>query len=408
MTKAIDNQLNRRKFLNLAGMSAAALTVSSRFAFAGPPSSDRKLRMGIVGGRFGLGFYFHEHPNCIVEAVSDLLPNRRADLMKTYKCSKSYASLDKLLADPKIEAVFLATPAPDHARHVIASLNAGKHVLCAVPAAMTIEECHQVLAAVKRTGLTYMMAETSVYRQDTISAKKFYKEGKFGKIFSSAAQYYHPGLETLYFEKNGKPTWRHGLPPMLYPTHVTAFLISVTGERLTNVTCLGWGDDSPLLKGNPYKNPFWNETAFFKTNRGNAFTGEVCWKGALVGTERGEWHGDKMSFYAEYKGVDTHQVLASEKLGTDDGGFRITEPEMKPYKQPLWWETDMLPKSLHHESGHGGSHTFITHEFVDAIINNRQPEVNIYEALAYTAPGIIAHASALKNGEYMSIPDFDK
>jgi predicted dehydrogenase len=403
-----NNPIDRRKFLTMAGATATALSVSPRFAFAGQPVSDRKLRIGIVGGRFGLGFFFHEHPNCTVEAVSDLFPDRRESLMKTYRCTKSYESLEKLLKDPKVEAVFLATPAPDHARHVITSLNAGKHVLCAVPAALTIEDCHKVLAAVKRTGLTYMMAETSVYRQDTISAKKFYKEGKFGNIFSSAAQYYHPGLETLYFEKDGKPTWRHGLPPMLYPTHVTAFLISVTGERLTNVTCLGWGDDSPLLRGNPYKNPFWNETAFFKTNRGNAFTGEVCWKGALIGTERGEWHGDKMSFYAEYKGVKTHQVKTSEKQGTDDGGFKIAEPEMVAYKQPLWWQTDMLPEPLHHDSGHGGSHTFITHEFVDAIINNRQPEVNIYEALAYTAPGIIAHESALKKGEYMAIPNFDK
>ena len=403
-----NNPIDRRKFLSLAGATATALSLSSRFAFAGPPASDRKLRIGIVGGRFGLGFFFHEHPNCTVEAVSDLFADRRDSLMKTYKCTKSYESLEKLLGDAKVEAVFLATPAPDHARHVVASLNAGKHVLCAVPAALTIDECHQILAAVKRTGLTYMMAETSVYRQETISAKKFYKEGKFGNIFSSAAQYYHPGLETLYFEKDGKPTWRHGFPPMLYPTHVTSFLISVTGERLTNVTCLGWGDDSPVLKGNPYKNPFWNETAFFKTNHGNAFTGEVCWKGALVGTERGEWHGDKMSFYTEYKGVKTHQVNASERQGTDDGGFKIAEPEMVPYKQPLWWQTEMLPGSLHHDSGHGGSHTFITHEFVDAIINNRQPEVNVYEALAYTAPGIVAHASALKKGEYMSIPNFDK
>jgi predicted dehydrogenase len=400
--------LGRRKFLNKAGIAAAGLVLSDRFAFAGLPTSDRKLRMGIVGGRFGLQFYFQEHPNSVVEAVSDLNPSRRADLMKTYRCSKSYDSLELLLKDPKVEAVFLATPAPDHARHVIASLNAGKHVLCAVPAALTIDECYAILAAVKRTGLTYMMAETSVYRQETISAKQFYKEGKFGNIFSSAAQYYHPGLETLFFENDSKPTWRHGFPPMLYPTHVTSFLISVTGERLTHVTCNGWGDESPLLKGNPYKNPFWNETALFRTNRGNSFTGEVCWKGALVGTERGEWRGDKMSFYSEYKSERVHQVIASERQRNDDGGFRVAEPEKAAYQQPRWWQTDMLPEPLRHNSSHGGSHTFITHEFVDAIIGNRKPEINIYEALAYTAPGIVAHASALKKGEYMKIPNFDK
>src|SRR5699024_748561 len=130
---------------------------------AGDLSSNRKIRIGIVGGGFGASFYFHEHPNCIVEAVSDLRADRRESLMKVYKCEKSYESLEKLLHDPKIEAVFLATPAPDHARHVLATLNAGKHVLCAVPAAWTLEECVDLRDTVKRTGLIYMMAETSTY-----------------------------------------------------------------------------------------------------------------------------------------------------------------------------------------------------------------------------------------------------
>ncbi len=67
----------------------------------------------------------------------------------------------------------------------------------------------------------------------------------------------------------------------------------------------------------------------------------------------------------------------------------------------------MLPKPLRHNSGHDGSHTFITHEFIDSILNERIPIVNIYEALAYTVPGIIAHQSALKGGECMKIPNFD-
>jgi hypothetical protein len=77
------------------------------------------------------------------------------------------------------------------------------------------------------------------------------------------------------------------------------------------------------------------------------------------------------------------------------------------YKQPKWWKTDLLPKTLQHDSGHDGSHTFITHEFIDSLVNNRQPTVNIYEAIAYTAPGIVAHQSALKGGENMKIPSFD-
>jgi hypothetical protein len=73
----------------------------------------------------------------------------------------------------------------------------------------------------------------------------------------------------------------------------------------------------------------------------------------------------------------------------------------------MWWQTDLLPEPLRHNSGHDGSHSFITHEFIDSLIHNRQPRVNVYEALAYTAPGIVAHQSALKDGEYMDIPNFD-
>ena len=400
------SSFHRRKFLSTTGVAATALALSPRFAFA-KPTSARKIRIGIVGGRFGAGFFFHEHPNCIVEAVSDLRTDRREHLMKVYQCNKSYESLEKLILDPNIEAVFIATPAPDHARHVIATLNAGKHVLCAVPAAWTLEECDKMRDAVKRTGLTYMMAETSVYRQNTISVKKFYQEGAFGELFSAAAEYNHPGLEVLFFEDD-KPTWRHGMPPMHYPTHCTAFLIAVTGERLTSVSAMGWGDDSPLLQNNPYNNPFWNETAFFETNRGKPFRVEVNWKGALREIERGEWRGNKMSFFsAQQGGEEATIVRAAEQMGHDDAGFQHKSNIVETYKQPQWWKTDLLPKPLRHESGHDGSHTFITHEFIDALANNRPPEVNIYEALAYTAPGIVAHASALKGGECLKVPNFD-
>lgn len=399
--------LHRRKFIGLSGLTAAGMLLSPRFAFAEETVSDRKIRIGIIGGRFGASFYFHEHPNCIVEAVSDLRSERRDVLMKTYHCSKSYESLEKLLTDKNIDAVFIATGAPDHARHVLAALNAGKHVLCAVPAAMNLEECAALRDAVKRTGLTYMMAETTAFRQNTISVQKMFGEGKFGTIFSAAAEYNHPGLEVLFFE-DGAPTWRHGFPPMHYPTHCTAFLTSVTGERLTEVSCMGWGDGSELLKNNPYNNPFWNETAFFKTSKGNPFRVEVNWRGALHEVERGEWRGDKMSFFSASQPGEQHTIIhAADTIGRDDAGFKHKQASVEKYNQPQWWQTDMLPQPLRHDSGHDGSHPFITHEFIDALINNRSPKVNIYEALAYTAPGIVAHQSALKNGEYMKIPGFD-
>jgi predicted dehydrogenase len=385
--------MNRREFsLAMAGAAAAP---------------DRKLRVGVVGGGFGASFQFHEHPNCAVEAVSDLRADRRARLMKTYGCGKSYNSLAELLKDRAVEAVGLFTPAPDHVPHAIECLKAGKHVLCAVPAAMSLEECERLIEAVKRSGLTYMMAETSHYQQLTISARKFYREGAFGHLYACESEYHHAGLESLFFD-GGRRTWRYGFPPMHYPTHCTAHLVSVTGERLTEVMCIGWGDGDPVLKDNIYRNPFWNETALFKTNRGTSFRVAVWWKGAHRGTERAQWFGDKMSFFFNHpNGMSAAVVRWTTSEEKDSGGFARQAAVLEKYEDPKWWSTPMLPAPLRHDSGHEGSHTFLTHEFVDAVLSGRKPAVDVYEAVAYTAPGIVAHQSALKGGEQMKVPQFD-
>lgn len=390
--------------LGAAGMDAA--TAQNRSAAEGGAAGGggRKLRVGIVGGRFGATFQFHEHPECHVEAVSDLLPERRERLKKVYRCDKAHESLEVLLKDPKVEAVFIATGAPDHARHVLAALDAGKHVLCAVPAALTLEDCAAIRARVKTTGLTYMMAETSYWQQPTISARQFYKEGKFGTLYCTESAYHHAGLETLWFE-NGKPTWRHGLPPMLYPTHCTSHLISVTGERLTDVSCQGWGDGDALLSGNPYGNPFWNESAQFTTDRGHLMKVDIWWRGAHRGCERAQYYGDKMSFFFPHpNGLGAVIVRSGKQLEKDSGGFDRQLAGFENYVVPEWWNTELLPAPLRHKSGHEGSHTFITHEFIDAVLRSRAPAVNIDEAIAYTAPGIVAHQSALKGGERLKIP----
>ena len=149
-----------------------------------------KVRMGIAGGNFALSFQFHEHPDCIVEAVCDLHPEPRQRLMQTYGCAKSYDSIDALVRDPAIDAVAVFTDAPRHVEHAILAMEHGKHVFCAVPASMgSVEEAERLLEAVQRTGMTYMMAETSYYQQPTISARQFYREGKFGDLYSCTAMY---------------------------------------------------------------------------------------------------------------------------------------------------------------------------------------------------------------------------
>jgi predicted dehydrogenase len=395
--------------LKQSGVMVAGAVVAAAPRLMAADTSPKKVRIGVVGGGFGTSFQWHEHPDCIVEAVSDLRPERRENLMKVYRCGKAYNSLEELVKDPKVDAVAIFTDGPLHVQHVVECMKHGKHAISAVPAAWgSLKQAELLLATVKKHGLTYMMAETGYYQQSTISARKFFQEGKFGDLYYCEAEYQHPGLEVLYVA-NGQKTWRYGLAPMHYPTHSSSQLIGVTGERLLTVTCHGWGDDSQFLKDNAYENPFWNESAMFSTNRGHAFRMNIWWKGAHRGCERAQWIGSKMSFYSPHpNGLGAIIIRSGEQMEKDDAGFARRAAEFERYQQVEWWKTDLLPEPLRHPSGHEGSHTFLTHEFVDALVHNRRPAVDVYEALAYTVPGIVAHQSALKNGQMLKIPQYER
>jgi len=66
---------SRRMFIGKAAVGLTAFTVSPGLSFPARQENPRKIRIGIIGGRFGTSFQFHEHPDCIVEAVSDLRKN---------------------------------------------------------------------------------------------------------------------------------------------------------------------------------------------------------------------------------------------------------------------------------------------------------------------------------------------
>ena len=94
--------------------------------------SDRKIRVGIAGYglcRFGAAFFYQNHPNVEVVAASDLDPGRCAALAKAVGAKKTYPSCEEMIKDKSIEAIYIATDAPSHARLAIMGLNHDKHVV---------------------------------------------------------------------------------------------------------------------------------------------------------------------------------------------------------------------------------------------------------------------------------------
>ncbi len=399
----MSNSTSRRSFLQTIGLGAAAFGLQGSAlgqdkkekkviqgfeeAPTDPnasrdwrPVSDRKIRVGIVGYgrcRFGAAFAFQDHPNVEVAAVSDLFSARRARLAKECRCEKTYPSLEELVKDDSIEAVFVATDAPSHAQHCIEVLKHGKHAACAVPAVYgSLEQADKLLAVVKTTGLKYMLFETSCFHPDLYAMRQIYRADGFGKLVYSEGDYYHYKAGSLASYKG----WRTGLPPLYYPTHATAYYVGVTGGSFTEVSCMGMPSILKELQpeNNRYKNPFGTEIALLRTSEGGTARMGVSWDTPGDAGERGRIRGQKGSFYGRYEGL-------VKKLPT------TARPPLPPGVKP---------------GGHGGSHGPLTDEFITAILADRRPMIDIIQGLNMTVPGVVAHRSALEDGALLKIPQY--
>jgi predicted dehydrogenase len=395
--------LSRRNFFTAAGLGLAAIQAGSSVAQVvdgkvipgfdqtatdidpdapWKPISDRKIKMGLVGYgvcKFATQFGLQNHPNVEVVAVSDLFPERCAELAQAAKCSKTYPSLEELVKDKSIEAVFVATDAPNHAQHCIEVLKHDKHVATAVPAAFDVESADRVFEMVKKSGLIYSMFETSAYHDNCYAMRKIYKAGGFGEIIYSEGEYYHYAVPKIDSYKG----WRVGLPPMWYPTHSTAYYICVTGGSFTSVSCQGYKSGESVIPKNRYNNEFGSEIALFRTSKGGSSRMLCAWDIQGNDVETGRNFGEKGSFVDRFNGTAEANALVA--------GLKLKKPQLPSGVSP---------------GGHGGSHGYLGNDFVEAILLNRRPLVDIIAALNLTVPGIIAHQSALKDGELLKVPQY--
>jgi predicted dehydrogenase len=362
-------------------LGAEGVKTASRPSKVWQPVSDRRIRVGIVGYgvcQFGAAFGFQDHPNVQVAAVSDLIPERCANLARACRCTRTYPSLEELVKDDSLEAVFVATDAPSHARHCILVLEHGKHVASAVPAVYgSIEDAHRLFEAVKSSGRKYMMFETSAYHDDCHAMRQIYQAGGFGKLVYSEGEYYHYSAQPIPSFRN----WRVGGPPQWYSTHASAYYICVSGGRFTEVSCLGMPSLIKELQpaNNRYKNPFGTEIALLRTSEGGMARVGISWDTFVPGIETGRVYGQ-----------------CGYMVGMNYTGQLQKLPDL---------ERPALPPTVA-PGGHGGSHGHLMNEFVSAILEDRKPLVDIVAALNMTVSGIVAHQSALKDGGSMKVPQF--
>lgn len=361
----------------------------------------KKLNIALVG--LGFGACFHEiylkHPDIDILTLCDANPVR-LDKYKHLSKVKLVTSLEEVLRDPTIDGVHLNSGIPDHARHSLAIMKAGKHCACTVPMATSLEDIFALIETVKTTAKNYMMMETVIYSREFLRACEMRDNGVFGHLQLMRGAHYQD-------MERWPPYWA-GLPPMWYATHAIAPLLAFANTRARKVHCFGSGFMREELKAQ-YNNPYPVETAIFELEREIPLAMEVT--RSLFHTNHGYHEG--FNIYGEKASLDWPFHDEPLMFFGQDGIKQIGIPdyqhllpaEIAPFTGAVGDGRDDHP-SVKHGGGHGGSHPHLVHEFVRSIIENRPPAIDVIHAANWTAPGICAHTSAMNNGATVEIPRF--
>ncbi len=367
--------------------------------------SDKKVNVAIIGLGFGAEFIpiYQHHPNANVYAIcrrDDVERNKVGDALGI---EKRYAKYEDVLADPDVDFVHINSPIPDHAWMSLEALKAGKHVMCTVPMATTVDECRQIVELVQETGLKYMMAETVVYSREFLFIKELFEKGELGKIQYMQAS--HPQ------DMEGWPEYWERMIPMHYATHVVSPVLGLVRGAAEYVSCLGSGTISPEL-AEKSGNSFAVEACHIKIK--DSDIGAHIWR-FLFDTSRQyresfDVYGSKKSFEWSLVEGEEH-VIHTAKKPENEIPSRVSVPDfahLLPEQIRKFTQTiqDADHLSFIQGGGHGGSHPHLVNEMIRALLDDRDPWPNAVESANWTCVGICAHQSATKGGEIVRLPDF--
>jgi predicted dehydrogenase len=364
-----------------------------------------RVRVAIIGLGFGAEFIpiYQNHPDAEMYAVCQRNPKTLEQIGNAFNVKQRYAKYEDVLRDPNVDAVHINTPIPDHATMSLAALKAGKHVACTVPMATTVEECQAIVNEARKAKKNYMMMETVVFSREFIYVKKMFDSGQMGRLQFMRGSHQQ--------EMAGWPGYWEGLPPMYYATHCVGPLLAMADKLAESVQCLGSGRIAENLQ-KKYGSPFAVESAHIRL-RNSPVGCEVTrslFETARQYRESFDIYCDKVSFewsQIEHEPAVLHRGETPERVTVPDFANLLPEGIRRYTTKGVYDSDENVHLSFKQGSGHGGSHPHLAHEFLRSIVENRKPWVDEQKSANWTSTGICAHASAMKNGEKVSVPAFD-
>ncbi len=306
-----------------------------------------RIGLGIIGLGVGKGaLLLNRDPDTPIEvrAVADLDPARLELASSEHDVGFTTADYNELLARPDVDVVGIFTPDHLHTEHVIAALNAGKHVVCTKPLTTNLEDCDRMVGLVRKTGLKFVMAQTWRVLPKVAAAKKALDEGQIGRINFIETGYIHDLRKIVE-----RTPWRVTVPQEL-----------LFGGGAHAIDCLRWfagnivevsafARSSEVLPGYPIED-IWNLNLKFESGAlgrvlvmcGSVNSSHDLHQHVQIYGTKGTIIGLDIAVEAdpEHRTLDTLPLLSA---GPIIDGHAV---ELVPYfrKMAQWIENDEIPE----------------------------------------------------------------
>ncbi len=361
-----------------------------------------QLNLGIVGAcRRGASFKAgcDTLDNVHIKAVCDTNEDDLEEAKQRLGADQSYVHYDDMLEKANLDAVVIATPMHLHAAQIIQALQQNIHVLSEVTAAISIDECRDLVAACKSSRAKYMLAENCNYSRANLVVRELVHQGLFGTTYFADGQYVHD-VQQISEATPWRRRWQTGIDGITYGSHALGPLLQwLPNDRVVAVCCAGSGhhyrdprnapyaQDTSLMLGKMQSGGIVKVRCDLISHRPSI---TASWQ--LQGTEgcyeSGRAPGEKNRIWLKSRCPDQNTWLDLAEL----------EEEFLP---AIWREAGGAVNL----GGHGGSDLFTIIEFVDAIRENRPPDIGIHKAMDMTLPGLVSQQSIAHDGEWMNVPD---
>lgn len=144
-----------------------------------------KIRFALIGcGRIGERHAEHIKNFGILQAVCDVVEEKCYLFAEKYQTS-AYTNIDALFhSEQNIDVAVICTPNGLHASHAITALQAGCHVLCEKPMALTVQDCKEMIAAAEKANLNLFAVKQNRFNPPVVAVKEAIDEGILGRIYS--------------------------------------------------------------------------------------------------------------------------------------------------------------------------------------------------------------------------------